>query len=150
MNTTKHFLPKAEFDAIYAKVPRVTVEVIVRTDKGIVLSKRSIEPCIGQWHIPGGTVRFAEPLHDAVKRIAQDELGVTVAIDKLLGYIEYPQMLADGYKGWPVGITFETHIVAGELRGSDQGEEIGQFTQVPPHTISDQAAFLNMHVFGEW
>ena len=74
---------------------------------------------------------------------------MTVAIDKLLGYIEYPQMLADGYKGWPVGIAFETHITAGELRGSDQGEEIGQFTQVPPHTISDQTAFLNKYVFGE-
>jgi ADP-ribose pyrophosphatase YjhB (NUDIX family) len=148
MNTTKHFLPPEEFNAIYGRVPRLTVEIIVRTDKGIILTKRSMEPCIGQWHIPGGTVRFAEPLHDAVKRIAQDELGVTVEIDTLLGYIEYPRMLADGYKGWPVGITFETHITEGELRGSDQGEEVGQFTTVPPNTITEQAAFLNMHIFG--
>ena len=146
-NQTNFFIPKAEFDAIYGRVPRLTVEVIVRTPKGVVLTKRSMEPCKGQWHIPGGTVRFGESLTDAVQRIATDELGITVKIVALLGYIEYPKMRASGYKGWPVGIAFETVIVGGQLRGSDQGEELGSFAKVPANTIAEQAEFLAQHVF---
>jgi ADP-ribose pyrophosphatase YjhB (NUDIX family) len=141
-NKTHYFLPRETFDAIYGQVPRLTVEVIIRTPQGIILTKRSMEPCKGQWHIPGGTVQFGEPLTEAVKRIAQQELGVTVEPDKMLGYIEYPDMLAAGYKGWPVGIAFEASIVSGTLRGSDQGEEIGHFDAIPPSTISEQARFL--------
>lgn len=142
-------LTKEEFDTIYGQVPRITVEVIVRTPEGVVLTKRSMEPCIGQWHIPGGTVYFGESLVDTVRRVAKDELGVTVGPGKLLGYIEYPGLLAAGYKGWPIGIVFETKVLGGELRGSDQGEEVGQFSEVPPNTIADQARFLNRYVFSE-
>ena len=141
------YLPRAEVDAIYGRVPRLTVEVIVRSDQGIVLSKRDIEPCKGQWHIPGGTVYFGETLEAAVRRIALRELGVEVEIEKLLGYIEYPEMLAAGYKGWPVGITFVTQIKTGKLKGSDQGEAVRFFTSVPPNTLSEQAAFLKSTIF---
>ena len=37
-----------------------------------------------------GTVRFREPVVDAVKRVADRELGVTASVGPLLGYIEYP------------------------------------------------------------
>ena len=142
MTKTTHFLPKATFDSIYGTVPRLTVEVIVRLDGGVVLTKRAIEPCLGQWHLPGGTVRFGESLEQAVRRVAYDELGIGVEPGKLLGYIEYPQMLADGYRGWPVGIAFEAVRVSGQLRGSDQGEEVASFTELPDNVIAEQAAFL--------
>lgn len=135
-------LPKAEFDSIFAKVPRLCVELIIRTPKGLLLTKRTIDPCKGQWHFPGGTLRFGETLTDAVQRVAQYELGIEVKINKLLGYLEYPQMNADGYKGWPVGVAFEVAIVSGEPRGSDQGEELGFFEEIPADTIVDQANFL--------
>src|SRR5690349_15119817 len=55
-----------EFDAIYSRVPRLTVEIIVPDGQGAVfLTKRAIAPFAGQWHLPGGTVYFAEPLLDA-------------------------------------------------------------------------------------
>lgn len=143
MTATNHFIPKPEFDAIYGKVPRLTVEVVLRTGDGIVLTKRSIEPCVGQWHIPGGTVRFGESLEQAVCRVALDELGVVVAVGGLLGYIEYPEMQAAGYNGWPVGIAFAATVTEGKIRGSGQGEEIGYFREVPDNTISEQARFLH-------
>lgn len=143
----KRYIPREEFDAIYSRVPRLCVEVIVRTPKGIVLTKRSIEPCLGQWHIPGGTVFFAESLSEAVQRVAHDELGVTVTPGAFLGYIEYPGMLADGYKGWPVGMAFEATIAGGDIHGSEQGEELGYFKEVPENTVPDQARFLDKYVF---
>lgn len=56
-------------------------------------------------------------------------------------------MRAAGYKGWPVGIAFEARIVSGEVRGSEQGEEVKIFSETPPGTISEQARFLNQQVF---
>jgi ADP-ribose pyrophosphatase YjhB (NUDIX family) len=135
-------LSKEEFDSIYSKVPRLNVELVVETDGGYVLTERSIEPCIGQWHIPGGTVRHGETLHQAIARIAQAELGVTLDVKGVVGYIEYPQMHADGYPGWPIGIAFLCTVSGGMLRGSDQGEVVKCFKQVPEKTIQEQKVFL--------
>jgi ADP-ribose pyrophosphatase YjhB (NUDIX family) len=149
MATDQNALPfsRAEFDRIYSRIPRLNVEVILRTADGVVLTKRSIEPCKGQWHIPGGTVRFAESLPAAVRRVARDELGVEVSVGQLLGYIEYPQMVAAGYRGWPVGFAFAAELVGGRLHAADQAEEIGCFSRVPPNTITEQASFLEQQIF---
>ena len=67
-------LPKEEFDAIFSRVPRLTVEiVIVRSDLGVLLARRGSGPCAGLWHLPGGTVRFGEPLIEAVALVPYEE-----------------------------------------------------------------------------
>jgi ADP-ribose pyrophosphatase YjhB (NUDIX family) len=103
-------LPKEEFDAIFSRVPRLTVEVVIASpQRGVLLSLRDIEPCKDMWHLPGGTVRFGEPLVDAVARVARDELGLTVAVGELLGYIEYPSHYENGLD-CPVGVAFAAVI----------------------------------------
>lgn len=131
-----------EFKKIYSKVTRLTVEVCIISDEGIVLTKRSIEPCIGQWHIPGGTVYFGETPEDAVHRVAMNECGVEVEIEKLVGSVAYPDMLKNGYYGWPIGLAYQVKVIGGELRGSEQGEEIAWFKNVPENTLQEQAVFL--------
>lgn len=131
-----------EFKGIYSKVPRLNVEVCIMSEEGIVLTKRSIEPCIGQWHIPGGTIYFGETPEDAVHRVAMNECGVKVEIEKMLVPIVYPDMHKNGYNGWPIGLAYQVKIVSGELRGSHQGEEIDWFAEVPENTLSEQAEFL--------
>ena len=138
-------LSKDEFDSIYSRVPRLTVEVILRLPAGLVLVKRDIEPCKGQWHLPGGTVRFGESLPDAVRRVAAYEIGVDVEVERLVGYIEYPKMHADGYAGWPVGIAFATRLVGGTLAGSDQGAEVACFRTLPDNMLAEQAIFCSEH-----
>lgn len=138
-------LPKKEFETIYSRVPRLCVEVIVKNSQGIVLTKRSIEPYKGKWHIPGGTVLYGEMLHTAVKRVATEELGVEVNVKKVLGYIEYPSEAKIRGFGWSVGIAFEVEIMSGELRGSDQAEEVQYFTTSPDEIVAEQNAFLKKH-----
>ncbi len=142
----KHPLSQEEFDYIFAKVPRLTVEVLINTSEGIVMTKIPQGVFKGQWNMPGGTVRFGEPLREAVKRVAKSELGVDVEIGNKVGYIEYPELLDAGYKGWPVGMVFEAIITGGELTKSDQGEEVHCFKEVPPNTISSQAKFLTTYL----
>ena len=109
-------LPESEYRNIFSKVPRLTVEIVVSSESGVLLARRVGGPCAGLWNLPGGTVRFAEPMKVAVHRVALDEIGSDVVIDELLGYIEYPSHARQGLD-WPVGIAFHTHVVAGEAQG---------------------------------
>jgi ADP-ribose pyrophosphatase YjhB (NUDIX family) len=81
-------LTAEEFESIYSRVPRLTVDIVVRNSGGaVLLTKRTIPPCVGQWHLPGGTVRFGEALLDAVRRSAARELGIEVHQAAPNGYI---------------------------------------------------------------
>jgi hypothetical protein len=62
MTQRKQPLSHQDFAFIYSKVPRLTVEVIVVVDGGVVLVKRQEASWQGQWHIPGGTVLYKELL----------------------------------------------------------------------------------------
>jgi ADP-ribose pyrophosphatase YjhB (NUDIX family) len=62
-------LPQQEFDWIFSRVPRLTVEVVIASpDRGVLLALREFGPCAGLWHLPGGTVRFGEPVTRPVAR----------------------------------------------------------------------------------
>ncbi|HET7047281.1 MAG TPA: NUDIX domain-containing protein [Solirubrobacteraceae bacterium] len=136
--STRGPLPKDEFDSIFSRVPRITVEVVISSpQRGVLLSLRDIEPCKGMWHLPGGTVRFGEPLVEAVARVARDELGLTVDVGELLGYIEYPSHYENGLDS-PVGLAFAARI-------SDETQPLTTcqwFNALPDNMHDEQKDFL--------
>jgi len=145
VNNEKQPFSLKEFNSIYSKVPRLTVEIIIPNDKGeIYLTKRAIEPCKGQWHLPGGTVRFGEALQDAVKRITDRELGVAVKQAKNVGYIEYPSHYLHGLDS-PVGIAFEVTRYSGEFVLNNEALSAGWFSKMPLPMHADQDEFLLQH-----
>ena len=138
-------LPQAEYEAIYSKVPRLTVEVVIASTGGVLLTRREVGPCQGLWHIPGGTVRFGERLTDAVRRVARQELDVDVTADHLLGYIEYPSHLARGLD-WPVGMAFKAEMSPSSAgRPWDHPEATGWFACLPDEMHDEQKGFLEAH-----
>lgn len=128
-------LSKEMFDEIYSKVPRACAEVLIDMGSGnYVLSKRLIPPCVGMWHIPGGTIFFGESLNGAVERVAKDEIGVNVTIKRVIKVIEYM------YENHAISIVFLCRLKNGEeskFRGSYQAEEIKVFNvkDIPGNTI---------------
>jgi ADP-ribose pyrophosphatase YjhB (NUDIX family) len=135
------WLPKPEYDAIYSRVPRLCVEVVVETaERGVLLARRDIPPNVGAWHIPGGTVLFGEPLVDAVKRVARDELKREVEVGELLGYIEYPSHYENGIDS-PVGIAFRAQL-ADEPDADALPEGCAWFRELPPELYEEQRRFL--------
>lgn len=78
----KKWLSDKDYDFIYSRVPRLCVDLAIKSKKGVLLTKRLIEPYKNTWHMPGGRVKFRESLADAIQRIAQDELGTKVVIKK--------------------------------------------------------------------
>ena len=138
-------LPRAEYEAIYAKIPRLTVEVVIVSSDGVLLTRRQSGPCAGLWHIPGGTVRFGEPLTQAVQRVAEQELGVEVTIDGLLGYVEYPSHLERGLD-WPVGIAFGVHLTpSSEEHFRPTADSVARFAILPEEMHDEQKIFLSAH-----
>jgi len=138
----QHPLSETEFREIYHRVPRLTVEVAVTSDQGLLLTRRAIEPCRGMWHIPGGTVRFGERLTAAVDRVAHRELGIEVLESRMLGYIEYPSHWEKGLDS-PVGIVFLVTRHAGTLAVSAEADAHGWFRRLPAEMHAEQVRFLD-------
>jgi ADP-ribose pyrophosphatase YjhB (NUDIX family) len=138
-------LTKKEFLEIYSKVPRLTVEIILKSKQGIYLTKRNIEPCKGMWHLPGGTVQFGEKLTLAVQRIAQKELSIIVTKSQLLGYIEYPSHYENGLDS-PVGLAFLIKDYTGKINISNEASESGWFKQLPQNMHTEQIDFIQQNL----
>jgi ADP-ribose pyrophosphatase YjhB (NUDIX family) len=135
------WLPKPEYDSIYSRVPRLCVEVVISTRaQGVLLTRRDIPPNLGAWHIPGGTVLFAEPVVEAVKRVARDELALEVDVGDLLGYIEYPSHYENGLDS-PVGLAFSCSIAGGGDRTPTPAGG-AWFTRLPDGLYAEQREFL--------
>jgi ADP-ribose pyrophosphatase YjhB (NUDIX family) len=135
-------LQQSDFEEIYARVPRLTVEVVIVSVSGVMLALRRDGPCGGLWHLPGGTVRFGEPLTDAVERVAEEELGVEVVTDDLLGYIEYPSHLSLGLD-WPVGIAFGVRLTPLSVQQfRPEAGAVQWFTSLPDNMHEEQKYFL--------
>ena len=139
-------LTEQEFREIFAKVPRLTVEVVTQSPLGILLTKRTEGPCSGLWHIPGGTVRFGEPLVAAVERVASMELGLEIEAGPLIGYIEYPSHYLNGMAS-PVGIAFLCHVDVDVdvYMTADASSGRGWFTAAPDPMHTEQVDFLTEH-----
>ena len=140
------WLPEEEFHAIYSRVPRLCVEVvIVNAQRGVLLSLRDIPPNVGAWHIPGGTVLFGESLEAAVQRVARDELGLNVGVGELLGYIEYPSHYNNGLDS-PVGLAFRALLEGGPPAEDKLPAGCRWFTVLPSVMHDEQQEFLVKHL----
>jgi ADP-ribose pyrophosphatase YjhB (NUDIX family) len=118
---------------------------VLRDGSGAVfLTKRAVPPCEGLWHLPGGTVRYAESLFEAVRRIALHELGVYVRQARSNGHIEYPSHYTKGLDS-PVGIVFEVTSYSGAVRANVEAEDGRFFSRLPADMHADQDAYLVDH-----
>ena len=135
-------LPEEEYRAVYGRVPRLTVEVVVVGPDGVLLTLREDGPCTGLWHLPGGTVRWGEPVVDAVRRVARSETGLDVAAGPLLGVIEYPSHVAAGIDS-PVGLA---HLCPVDVTPAVRdGVVHGWFRHAPEPMHAEQVTFLRAH-----
>lgn len=134
-------LPRDEYESVFSRVPRLTVEVVLVSDEGVLLTLRDGGPCGGLWHLPGGTVRFGERLVDAVRRVAADEVGVEVEVGDLLGVIEYPDH-PDRAGDWPVGLAHRARLSAGAASDVRRPGSVDWWRTLPPDMHEEQRAFL--------
>src|SRR3989344_5065178 len=132
-----------EFKSIYSKVPRLTVDLVIHTKEGIILTLRTKHGYENQWHLPGGTVYFRESVEDSVKRVAREELGIKVSIEKFHGYVEYFSEEKERGFGYTISLVFICSPNSIEFILDDQVEKIEFFKIPPDNTLKEQRKLLS-------
>lgn len=85
MDVHDEFIPEETFGDCLTHLPQVCVEVVVSHDGGVGLARRTNEPAAGEWFWPGGRLYKGERLDVAAERIANEELGLSVTVERQLG-----------------------------------------------------------------
>lgn len=146
--TTKVDQPfsEEEFRSIYSRVPRLCVDLIVRTPRGVVLTLRSLPSWHGLWHMPGGTILYRETVKEAAERVARREIGVSVKILHMLGYMEFPREEKTRGYGYSISIVLLCDLIAGELfEKTDEASEIKAWAELPEQMMPEHKEFFAAH-----
>ncbi|WP_324758354.1 GDP-mannose mannosyl hydrolase [Haloarcula montana] len=130
-------IPDEEWRTIVGNVPLVSVDLVVQHEDSIALGKRANDPAKGEWFVPGGTVQKHERLDDAVHRIAEEELGVTVEIERRLGVYEHfydvaDADVADGKHYVPIG-----YLVTADSRATETDDQHADLRWEPTPVDTD-------------
>lgn len=131
-----------EFKEIYSRVPRLAVELVIQTPEGVALTLRSRFGWENKWHMPGMTLLYKERVVDAIQRVAQEEAGVSVRVERLLGSIEYTSEEQERGFGWTVSLAFLCTVISGELRVNKDASDIKAFRKLPQNLIEEQRNIL--------
>lgn len=138
----RHPFTEEEFFSIYSRVPRVTVEVLLLSEEGVVLLLRKHRSWNNLWHIPGGSLHYGELLPDAAFRVGQEELGVTVEVHDHLGVLQYPSEPKERGFGWSVGVVLLCSTKDSLLSHNIDGEMVQVFKKLPDNLVSEQRNVL--------
>ncbi|MBI1920517.1 MAG: NUDIX domain-containing protein [Geobacter sp.] len=65
------------------------VAVIIDSDEQVLLTKRNINPFMGEWVMPGGKIDLGEPIVSALKREVMEEVGLEVEVAELIDVFEH-------------------------------------------------------------
>lgn len=135
----------AKFKKIYSQVPRLCVDLIIRNKSSILLTLRIKNGYLNHWHLPGSTVYYQEDIISAAQRVARDELGIEVRVNKFLGYIEYEDEKKQRGFGHTISLVFLCRPKSKTLTLDDQVEKAQYFNHLPGNTISQQKEFILQH-----
>jgi len=101
----------------YPSQPLVGVGVLIRDGAKILIAQRAREPSKGLWSIPGGLVELGEKVRDAAKREVEEETGLSVEIDDLLGVFDSVTRDEKGAVQYHyILVDFLAHQTGGELK----------------------------------
>lgn len=89
-------------EPIYENPVPATSLVVVDADGDLLLVKRSVEPKLGYWCLPGGFIELGEKPDQAALRELVEETGLNGEIDRLIGVTtnhsdRYHSILMVGY-----------------------------------------------------
>jgi 8-oxo-dGTP diphosphatase len=105
------------------RTPYLTVDVIIHRDDEIVLVKRK-EPVESAIAIPGGFVEWGESVENAALREAEEETGLKVELEDILGVYSAPER---DPRGHIATVVFISRPVYGEVKCSNEHLSVGWY-----------------------
>jgi ADP-ribose pyrophosphatase YjhB (NUDIX family) len=136
------YLSNEDFFSVYSKVPRLNVDLVIRSPQGVLLALRTIEPWKGYWHLPGGTVYKTERIADAAVRIAKKETGLAIMPGTCLGYMEFPHEVRSGNAIHTVSVVIEASPTDNNLQPDENAEKLQYFAVLPTEILKEHGDFL--------
>lgn len=103
------------------ETPKLTVDVVIISEEGVVLIRRGTEPFAGQWALPGGFVEVGETVEEAAIREAAEETGLAVEVARLVGVYSDPERDPRGHN---VSVAFLARVLSGELSAATDASEV--------------------------
>jgi ADP-ribose pyrophosphatase YjhB (NUDIX family) len=106
------------------------VDILLIKDDSVLLTRRTINPHKGSWHLPGSIIRKNETMRQTVRRTAKKELNINVKIKKYIGtYENLNSFRHDISHGFLV-----SHI-SGKFKTDFQSNELRFFKKIPKNTV---------------
>ena len=103
------------------ETPKLMVDVVIPSGRGIVLIRRAGDPFEGQWALPGGFVEVGETVEAAAAREAAEETGLAVELARLVGVYSDPERDPRGHN---VSVAFLARVVGGDLVAATDAAEV--------------------------
>lgn len=125
--------------------PVVGAGALVEKEGQVVLVQRGVEPKAGYWSLPSGYVEADELAEEAAVREMEEETGLQIEIDDLLGVYSFGEEPQTG-----VLILYSAHPIGGELRAGDDAQAVQTFdpADMPP---DDRIAFrTHLQALADW
>jgi 8-oxo-dGTP diphosphatase len=103
------------------ETPKLMVDVVIPSERGVVLIRRASEPFEGRWALPGGFVEVGETVEEAAAREAAEETGLAVEVARLIGVYSEPERDPRGHN---VSAAFLVRVLGGELAAATDASEV--------------------------
>jgi 8-oxo-dGTP diphosphatase len=103
------------------ETPKLMVDVVIPSEKGVVLVRRGSEPYEGQWALPGGFVEVGETVRQAAVREAAEETGLAVEISRLVGVYSEPDRDPRGHN---VSVAFLARVLSGQMQAASDAADV--------------------------
>ena len=103
------------------ETPKLMVDVIIPSERGVVLIRRGNEPFEGRWALPGGFVEVGETVEVAAYREAAEETGLAVEVARLVGVYSDPERDPRGHN---VSVAFLARVLSGDLVAATDASEV--------------------------
>src|ERR687894_1348807 len=103
------------------ETPKLMVDVIIPSERRVILIRRGSDPYEGRWALPGGFVQVGETVEQAALREAAEETGLAVELARLVGVYSDPERDPRGHN---VSVAFLTRVLSGELSAATDAVEL--------------------------
>jgi 8-oxo-dGTP diphosphatase len=103
------------------ETPKLMVDVVIPSERGIVLVRRGSEPFEGLWALPGGFVEVGETVRQAAVREAAEETGLAVEVSRLVGVYSEPDRDPRGHN---VSVAFLARVLSGQMQAASDAAEV--------------------------
>jgi 8-oxo-dGTP diphosphatase len=121
------------------ETPKLMVDVVIPSERGVVLIRRGSEPFKGRWALPGGFVEVGETVEEAADREAAEETGLVVEVAHLVGVYSDPERDPRGHN---VSVAFLVRVFSGELAAASDAAEVAVLDPASVELAFDHAKII--------